>query len=277
MSRIRQKETVFEYISVQVVAVLVLANGIYLVLSTLFSSLLLHHFRRNEFGVDAYLLIGLTLIYLANLLWRRKQTAWVFAMFVYALYLGLSIGNLLSIQDNHLHHALYILLRDLIFPVVTLVGLIFARNAYDVKSDIRSFGFAVRTILIVYLVALLFGVIGFQLMDNSDFHQELSIPTSIHRTIDQFGLTSNTQLVPYTRRAKIFLDSLAVVSIGATVYAVLSLFQPLRAKFSDQSKNRKLAESIINSHHGTSDDFFKLWPHDKDYFFFKIRKQWASI
>ena len=77
-------------------------------------------------------------------------------------------------------------------------------------------------------------------MDQHDFHQEITFGNAIHRTIDQFGLTTNKTLVPYTQRAKLFMDSLSIISIGAVSYALISLFQPLRARFIDQTVTVKL-------------------------------------
>ena len=100
-----------------------------------------------------------------------------------------------------------------------------------------------------------------------DFHQEVSLPSAVHHTIDQFGLTTNKQLVPYTRRAHLFLNSLSTISVAAVAFVLLSLFQPFRARFTGQSADRDLAETLLDESPASSEDFFKLWPHDKLYFF----------
>ncbi len=124
---------------------------------------------------------------------------------------------------------LLIVLRSLIVPLAVVGGLIAARREFTVKSDVQSFASALRFSLIIMLVALLYGVLGFLLLDQHDFHHEISLVEAIHRTIDQFGLTSSHSLVPYTRRARVFLDSLSIVSIAAIGYAAVALFQPLCA------------------------------------------------
>jgi phosphatidylglycerol lysyltransferase len=72
--------------------------------------------------------------------------------------------------------------------------------------------------------------------------------------------------VPYTERARAFVDSLSVISIGALVYALISLFQPLKARFYNQSHNRELVRYLLETYGGSSEEFFKLWPQDKIYF-----------
>jgi phosphatidylglycerol lysyltransferase len=90
---------------------------------------------------------------------------------------------------------------------------------------------------------------------------------AIHYTIDQFDLTTSKPLHAYTRQGKLFVDSLSFVSVGAVVYAVIALFQPLRSRFVDQTAQRQHVHELLKRYGGRSEDFFKIWPHDKQYFF----------
>jgi len=266
-----QREKFAHYFGVQIVAFGVLFNGIFLIASTLISELIRHNYKPNEFGIVVYLLIGLTLIYLSNLLWRRKHTAWIFTLAVYAIYLFNSLNHLNNLTHPNRHHTNMTLLKDYIFPIVIVLALILTRKAYTVRSDIRSFGVSLRVIVIVLVVTFCYGVAGFQLMDKTDFHHEIGTSESIHRTIDQFGLTTNTQLVPYTKKARVFLDSLNIISVVAAGYILLSLFQPIKARFEDQTPVREKVEKLLAKSHNNSEDFFKIWPHDKYYYFNKAK------
>jgi len=164
---------------------------------------------------------------------------------------------------------------DVLLPGLLVLVLAMTRHEFTVKSDIQSFAFSLRVIAMVLAVAFAYGVSGFLLLDTRDFHQEITLLGAMHHTLDQFGLTTSHALVPHTRRAKVFLDSLSVVSTGAVVYAVISLFQPLRARFSDQSAARMRVQILLKKHPASSEDFFKLWPHDKTYFF--NREQTAGV
>jgi phosphatidylglycerol lysyltransferase len=79
-------------------------------------------------------------------------------------------------------------------------------------------------------------------------------------------------VVAHTRRARLFLDSLSVISTSAIVYVVISFFQPLRMRLVNQEHQRRKAEELITQHPGDIDDFFKLWPHDKHYYFDRSRQ-----
>ncbi len=252
------------YFAVQVVAFGVLLNGIIIILGTLIGQFIKHDFRSTQFNVEIYLLVGITLIYLSNLLWRRKHTAWVFTLVVYAFYILFRLSHFSSFISHH--HSPMIYIFDLILPLLIILVLMFNRSSYNVRSDIRSFGVSLRIISIVILVTLIYGIAGFHLMDHNDFHHEISFSESVHRTIDQFNFT-DSDLTPYTRRARVFLDSLNVISIAAAGYILLSLFQPLKARYEDQTVNREKAKKLLESSHNNSEDYFKLWPHDKYYYF----------
>ena len=259
------RENLKDYLGVQIIAFGVLINGLILIFSNLISELVRHNYRNSEFSIQLYILIGLTLIYLANLLWRRKYTAWLFTLLVYGFYLIVSFNHLTS---RHLyHHYSMSLFRDFILPLIIVIALIIARKAFNVRSDIRSFSFSLRIILIVIAVTMVYGIAGFQLMDHSDFHTDIDFTQSIHRTIDQFGLTTSDNLIPYTNKARVFLDSLNIISIAAIAYILLSLFQPIKARYEDQTLNRERVTKLLSSSHNNSEDFFKIWPHDKYYYF----------
>jgi len=53
----------------------------------------------------------------------------------------------------------------------------------------------------------------------------------------------------------------------AVIYCVYSLFKPIKLKFFDSNNRRYLAIKILSTGKGDSEDYFKIWPHDKNYFF----------
>jgi phosphatidylglycerol lysyltransferase len=253
--------------SATLISILIAVNGIYILVSTLVEQITAHRGTHlSDLQVDLPLLLGLSVLYLSTLLHRRKRTAWLVTIMAYAFYLALGLTQLLSRPSGREIH-LHVILRVLVFPLIIITLLLAFQREFVVKSDIRGFGVAARFSAIIIAVALLYGVVGFQLMDESDFHQELSIPLSIHYTIDQFNITTKNPLKPYTKRARLFNDSLSFVSSAAVLYAVLSLFQPLRSRFSDQTDQRELLHGIMKRYGAPSEEFFKLWPHDKQYFF----------
>lgn len=264
---VKQQLSVHREFAVRFLSFLVAAHGVYILAASLLDQIAVHKgMRLSDLNVDLPLLIGLSLLYLGSLLRRRKRTAWIVTILAYTFYLGNSAAqavNRFELRELSGQE----LARLLLLPLIILLLLLVFQRDFVVKSDIQSFRFAARFIIAVFMVALVYGVAGFQLMDHSDFHQEINLPTAVHYTIDQFNLTTNKPLTPYTRRAHLFADSLSFVSLGALIYAAISLFQPLRLRLSDQQIGRQRLEALLRRYGGLSEDFFKLWPHDKQYFF----------
>ncbi|HSW37160.1 MAG TPA: phosphatidylglycerol lysyltransferase domain-containing protein [Candidatus Saccharimonadales bacterium] len=224
-----------------------------------------HNSRLNDLTVGLPLLIGLSLVYLSTLLARYKRHAWVVAVFVYAFLLGLNTTAILNAANHHLE--LIDLARSLLVPVGVLALLIISRREFAVRSDIVAWRSSLRFALAILLVATIYGAAGFILLDESDFHEEFGPVQALHRTLDQFDLTTTHPLVPYTKRAQLFEDSLTFVSIGSLIYVVTAFFQPLKSRFVDQAANRQRLRQLLQACPAPSEDFFKLWPHDKQYFF----------
>jgi hypothetical protein len=96
------------------------------------------------------------------------------------------------------------------------------------------------------------------LLDNHDFHQEISFWEAAHRTIDQFNITTAHSLHPYTYRARLFADSLSTISVAALVYSAVAFFQPIKARYNNQSVGREQMKRLLERSKANSEDFFKL-------------------
>ncbi len=252
----------------RLVALAVLLHGILIVIFTLFNQLMAHrHGMLTDFSVDLTLGIGLTIIYLSTLLARRKRTAFIATLAAYVFYLGADIEGL--IDDFQIHHHLtwFSVTRAVILPLVILALLLINRKKYVVRSDSQGFRTAVITSFIILALTFIYGTIGFYVLGRKGFHHQLSIPAAMHYAVDQLNLTTKP-IVAYTRRAKLFADSLSFITVFAVLYVLVAFFQPLKARFGDQRGAIEKFKGLLNDQHdAVSEDFFKIWPHDKQYFF----------
>lgn len=248
------------------IALLVGVHGAVILADTLVRQMHLEHslaqLRDVDIVVDVPLLLGLLLLYLSLLLRRRKRNAWVFAVALYIFLLGLNTSALASAVRNA---ALNPHVAMLLLPAVMLVLLWSARKDFVVRSDLRTFTASLKTGLLVLSAAFLYGTVGFLLMEHRDFHQHISLLSAMHYTLDQFSLTTSP-LHAFTRRASLFQGSLAFVSISAVGFVFISLFQPLRARYTHQKEQLEQARRLVYAASRDSEDFFKLWPLDKSYF-----------
>ncbi|HUD81737.1 MAG TPA: phosphatidylglycerol lysyltransferase domain-containing protein [Patescibacteria group bacterium] len=271
-----KKESHSKYV-LRLVILSVAINGLLLIGTTLLDEVILrHHARTSQTLLYVHLISGLTLLYLSFLLVRRKTTALLLCIPVYAFILGVGITELTRYSSGH-HFPVLTLLRSILFPLIVVGGLAYYRNDFKVKSDLESFGQSVKFIVIILAVAFLYGTGGFMLMDKHDFHQEIGFNSAAINTIDQFGLISGHSVRAYSRRAKLFTTSLSVISIGALAYGFVSLVQPLKARFVNQTTNRQHMRRLLSQNSKDSEDFFKLWPQDKAYIFNKDRTAGLSL
>ncbi len=263
---------------VDLIAFSVAAVGMLIILSALPAIHVLDRFHVNinvigqsvvsadVIGRSIDLLIGLGLLYLSVYIRRRKQTAWILSVAALSFLLLISLERIAQVHVGH-HSIVQRLILNIILPALVLIGLAMNRDEFTVKSDVRSFALSLRIVVLVFAGAFIYGVAGFLLMDKHDFHEEIGLGEAIHHTVDQFGLTTSSDLLPYTGRAKAFLDSLSVVSTAAIAYALISFFQPIRMRLTDQGSNREKTHDLLDRYPSSSEDFFKLWPKDKLYFF----------
>ena len=68
-------------------------------------------------------------------------------------------------------------------------------------------------------------------------------------------------LVPRTRHARWFLDSLGLISISGIGYALFSLYRPVLYRFRVHPSERDLAREILAAYGRSALDYFKpSWP-----------------
>lgn len=201
------------------------------------------------------LTFGLLLIYLSFHLFQRRKAAWWLAL------VGTVAAGLAHLGHGHLWYTA-------LAPAATVLLLILFRDRYTVRSELRSIAQGLGLMLGSLLVALLYGMIGFCLLDKRDFGLEFTIGSSLVRTLREFSLVGNNDLVAQTRQARWFLESLDVLGLVAGLFAIFSLFRPVAYRLRTLPHQRATMKRILEQYGGASVDYFKLWP-DKSYFFSK--------
>jgi phosphatidylglycerol lysyltransferase len=74
-------------------------------------------------------------------------------------------------------------------------------------------------------------------------------------------------LHPRNRFSHWFLESFSVVGVTTLIYSLYSILRPLQYELRTLPAERERARTLLEKYGGGSDDYFKLWPHDKSYFF----------
>jgi len=248
---------------VRLVASIVLGYGLTLIATSLLRQLRAH----PGHDLDVLLLgvpqvIGMGFVYLGSLLFRRKYNAWLAALTLFGVQLTFSVVRVIIARDiDSLGRAV-----GFVLPLLIVVLLVLTHDAFQVRSDMRTFRRAVGVSMLVLGLAFAYGAVGFVLLDRHDFQHNMTVLGAMHQTVDQFSLTTDHP-VAHTRRARLFMDSLPVMSIAALGYVAVSFFDPIRMRFVNQAASREKVQRLLQDYPSDIDDFFKLWPHDKLYFF----------
>jgi phosphatidylglycerol lysyltransferase len=200
------------------------------------------------------LLFGSVLLYLSFHLFQRRRAAWWLSI------VGLALAILVHTGHGHAHHLLLWAMS-----AATLVLLLVYRRRFTVRSEPRSIvrGFALMAGSLLF--ALLYGTLGFYLLDRRDFGIDFQLGESLVRTLRQYLLIGNPDLIPFTRQARWFLDSLGIIGGAAGAFAVFSLFRPLAFRLSTLPHERARAAEMLDRYGRTSEHYFALWP-DKSFF-----------
>lgn len=123
---------------------------------------------------------------------------------------------------------------------------------------------------VITAVGLLYGVLGYTLLAPEIMHEQpLSVQDAVKETVSALVLPNELIETP-TRVAKLFLASLNGVGLIIAFALLNALFQPLSlGALSPSARQRERARKIIERTSDSSEDYFKLWPADKAYYFSK--------
>jgi phosphatidylglycerol lysyltransferase len=208
------------------------------------------------------LLIGFALIISSINIYKRKKRA-------FQAVLILSAASVVFHLTKGLDY------EEALFSLVLVAILLFSRKAFKVRSSIPDWRWAVLRLGTAVIVALAYGVFGFYLLDKRHFGINFALVDSIRHTFAFLSLSGDPRLLPHTRYARWFLDSLSLITVTAIVYSLYALFRPVIYRFRTLPRERELAAEILRLHGRSGLDFFKLWP-DKSYFFSASRRSFLA-
>lgn len=150
--------------------------------------------------------------------------------------------------------------------IVLILLLCGGRRHFTVRSgplDVRS---AATRLAATILIGVAYGVLGFWLLDPREFGIDFSLREAMRQTGMYLAFSGDPRLVPHTRHATWFLDSLSLTTGLMVAYSITLIFRPVRYRLHTLPQERAAALAIVREHGRSSLDFFKPWP-DKSYFF----------
>lgn len=208
------------------------------------------------------LLLGLALVVSSLNIYRRKRRAWL----VVLLLAGFSAVFHLTKGLDYEEAAFSLLLVAVLLPM---------RKHFTVKSSTPDLRASLNRLALAAGAAVLYGVAGFWFLDERQFGINFVIGDSVRKAILFLTMVGDTGLVPHTRYAVWFLDSLYLTGFTVAAYSAFALFRPAFYTLSIHPHEIQAATEIARLHGRSALDFFKLWP-DKSYFFSPSRHSFLA-
>jgi phosphatidylglycerol lysyltransferase len=208
----------------------------------------------DQFATGISVALALFLVYLAMQLLQQKIIA-----------RRLSIVVLLILAGLHYSH--YGQSVSLYISFATVVGLLLSRRLFYVRNDGPSLRRGLLVSAVAGVIAFIYGTIGFFLLGTKDFGQSFSLFEAASSTLTHLISANGAALQPLSQQANWFLSSIDIAGYSVLIISIFSLFRPIKYYLSDHSSERQKAKNIIDLYSNSPDDYFKIWPEDKQYFF----------
>lgn len=199
------------------------------------------------------MLTGFALVILSINIYKRKKRAFQIALWLSILSIFFYLIKGLDYEEASL-------------SVILIILLLLSRKTFTVGSSIPSLKWGFIRLGVAFTAALAYGAAGFWILDTREFGINFTIGESIKQTLTFLSLIGDAGIVPHTRHARWFLNSLNIMTAAATAYAIFAVFRPVIYRYATLPQERKIAEAITARHGRSSLDFFKYWP-DKTFFF----------
>jgi phosphatidylglycerol lysyltransferase len=202
--------------------------------------------------------MGILLIYLSIFVRHRRRLA----AYASSTITILTLPYLFSV-----FHKSFVatLLTILIFIYVTLI--LVRRKEFSVRNNFEGIWQHLQRIGAIAIIGIFYGIMTFYLLGPKLFHSHFSLIESFDLTLDSLTGFSGT-MSHAAHLGSLFIASLGGIGLVVFILLLGTLFRPLRLKLWDEShEDRGLAKRITAKRSASSEDFFKLWPMDKQYYF----------
>jgi phosphatidylglycerol lysyltransferase len=199
------------------------------------------------------ILLGLALVVSSVNIYKRKKRS-------------LQLIVILSIFSFIFHLTKGLDYEEATISFIIVIILILSRQYFTVKSSVPNLQRSVLRLAIAILATIIYGVAGFWLIEPRHFGINFHIGAAIQETFRYLSFLGDPSLVPQTRHARWFLDSLYFISASTIMYTMYALFRPVNYIFRTYPQERARAAVIVEKYGRHAMDYFKLW-QDKSYFF----------
>ena len=195
--------------------------------------------------------VGVLLMYLAYFLVLQKRLAYWLINGLLAVLIVINIGTART-------------------PIITIVGvalllwLITSERLYKVRSSGLRMRSSISFASMVVFFELIYGTVVLLILAHPGGNLPRAIFDTMHLMVgDAISESGYVQLRVLHETARLLL----VLSGISAAVVIAGLFRPIRFAFTSEEPVRRAARQIIERYGTSSEDFLKIWPHDKHYYF----------
>lgn len=200
--------------------------------------------------------LGISLVYLATQLRRKKVTAYLLTYVLLFLLTAIE-----AIVARHIELAT-------VYAII-LAYLISQRKQYVVRNDFTSLRRNVTVSLVMLVVIAGSSILTFARIDQKEFGRNLKTSETLNITMDAMLGDDLPDFLHPTRTDKALLYGLQITTIISGLIILVGLFYPIRMRKLSSKRSRQRAQTILEKFSASSEDYLKLWPRDKHYYFYK--------
>jgi phosphatidylglycerol lysyltransferase len=196
--------------------------------------------------------LGILLILLSANLIRGLKSAWLATVIIISLS---ALGHITKAVDY----------EEAIFSVLVLTLLLYTRKNYTVKSDERFFHLTKWYFFASILFILIYGTVGFYLMDVKHFGIDFNIGQSAVYLLNSLILLNNDILPAHTHFGHWFITSLNFLGGGFWLFTFYVLLKPYRHKHDNGHNDIERATELLKLNGRSPLDYFKIYPDKSIY------------
>lgn len=230
----------------------------------IFNLHLLHDISRNKSGLVAPLL-GLLFIYLGITIPRGFRATLYIAS-------GVVVSGILFCLTNIVYRpTVSIVILTLLFGLAACTLLPLYTRPH-MRSRVANNWYSIAAFLVVGGAGLLYGAFGFMALGPTAFHTPRpTLLQGLQETVETMLLPNELVDAP-THSAQLFIASLDAVGFIIVGLLLGVLIQPMKLRLPSSPHDRRDLERLLRTYPTDADDYFKLWPQPKRYFFSPSRK-----
>lgn len=206
-----------------------------------------------EVSNTAVLVIGIILIATAVALIRGYKNSYYLALVLASVSL---VGHFFKGIDY----------EEAILASIAIVVLLYQRKTYYIKS-VPLQALKWQNGLIVIACVLMYGIIGFYVLDARHFNTNFTFGESIIETFKTFILLDGN-LKPITTFGRYFIYSINMLGVSSLLYMVWLLYKRFSAETHLNTLEIERAKQMVKSFGNSSMDYFKTY-EDKQFYFFE--------